>query len=1163
MNNVLSLTGGSNSGGWRNDEPLTADLIDKIDDGQQGNTKNQPTSIPSPFARIDLVLTAFKNITLGRINPNSEKLISKVFDLGELLFNYDSVKDKLEIAKWTIKNDDGWVATSRLQESSRKGNKRFGKVLQMFLEQDAKTYKFNDLKHIHIISYGGNVIGGTSPVTLFFTTPNEDYFNEINIKFGTHKLFDTERYYVPLFERDAEYQKVWYYLSKKYYTEFNNKFKPVAEYIEMSIKNLKEKNRKVYDTLFENGNLIIDEDYAKNNYIPLDTGKKNDIIDILGIPFYKKNSNLSKGKTLRQSQFIINSQKYKGDLTPMVLQRNFSKPYQYTDNANWIAGTNVPLYVNESWKNNERKLPGLTQNYPWLTVNDLLEPHIVKLNFPVNKNKFFLGKEEGIGDNEAYLPPLKKDFFEFFDIADLELNKVSYKIIKMPAGEIGVELGIPINGGNDKIIFEKIYSPIPVGTNNIDLSDETKNDGKNVGNTAYIVDVPFNVVIYPPMRSGTVNIAPDYSIQLVRETENSLVSDISLDFYNESLNQEVQTRMSDKNQSSKYRSNLNSGFFPTKYYKVTEEFDIISLQLQNNNISITAPILPKFTKYNGGADQYSVAFDFGTTNSHVEISINGLTPQALQIDSSQVVSLSVLSTKTYPLELYFSSLYEFVPERIGKSGEYSFPIRTVVSETSNIVHNAQDLELFSDFNIPFYFEKENKRKIDNLHTNLKWAQIGNNSYNHTKFFLEELVLLVRNKILMDGGNLSSTKIIWTFPSSMKRAQQNQLGRIWTTIIEKYFGKSILEPERGQLISVMESLAPFYHYKKIQPRLIGLRPVVSIDIGGGTTDTVIYHKGAPIALTSFRFAGNAIFGDGFLTEAADSNGFILRYKEHFEELLSKNRVGNLSGYNGEVNKTKNSENIISFWFSVEKHPAVKNRDLFSFNTRLANDEDMKIIFILFYTAIIYHIVKIMKDSEEQLELPGGFIFSGTGSKILQIITTEEKLLTEYSKIIIEKIYGKKYDKNSPLNVFSDTETPKEATCKGVLRMTEEDYQNKPKTLVYSGIGTNPFEPITYEQANSVDLMNMIVADVETFFKFFFELSKEFSFEDEFGVSPLAIKIAKEELPKSLLDYVSEAINMKSRGLDDLDKNLEDTLFFYPIIGAINNLAYAISQRTSLK
>lgn len=1167
MNNILSLRAQSGGEGWTLASAFDIQAIDAIDDGQGGDTEQQPTSIPSPFARIELHRSAFRDLNNGKHYPNSERLVSKMLDLGELLFNYEDVKSKLKIDKWEIKGNEGptdWIATKQLQKSGSIGHKRLGKVLEMFLKQDASTYNFGVLPYLHIISYDNYVIGGTSPVTMFFSTPNEQYFDKIEIRFGTHKLFDKSRNYVPLYERDIEYQNIWYYL----YTtnKLTKHFKGLEEYVGNCIEYVKEHRREeVYDFLFgKNGKC--NETYIKENYSLLDAGSQNQGIDVLGVPFYKKKSVLGGKSIARASKFLISTSKYKGELIPMALQTKFSKPLSYIDTMLWPSSAEVPTYVAESWQKNERTLPTLTQKYPWLTTNDLLEPYLVKFNHGVNKQTFFFGTEEGIASSEAYLPPIRKDFFLFFNVKDLVEGRVIYKITNIGDGEIKVTIGIPINDNLDHIIFEREYLPIPQGLANYGLPKPALSL-----NQGYIVDVPFNTIIYPPIRSGNVHVNPNYSVQLTSE-KNTLIEDISLEFLKEDLDKPVVLKEFPSGLNFKYRSDPGSIFtVTTKYYRVVDEFDLIAVQLKNaeNKIDISACIIPKFIRYNGGTDAYVVAIDFGTTNSHIEIAVVDIavsedkeeqltTPRSLQIQDAQLLSIAELSKKVNPIDLYLSYLYEFIPDKIDK--EYAFPIRTVISEASRVEHKDQDLSLFADFNIPFYYEKETKRKPDKLHTNLKWAKTGEASYNHTYFFLEELILLIKNKLLLDGADLNKTKVIWTYPSSMSPPQQSRLTKIWKEIIAKHISRTSAEPSSGLLVAVKESIAPFYHYKRINPNLLsGRRPVVAIDIGGGTTDTVVYYRNIPEILTSFRFAGNAVFGDGLREEASQSNGFVLRYKQHFIDLLTKNKLGDLKSYNEDVIKTGNSENIVSFWFSIEKHPDVQNKNLFSFNNSLSDDGDMKIVFLLFYTAILYHIIKMMK--ERKYPMPNGLIFSGTGSKMLQIITDNDKLLRQFSKAVIEQIYEEDYDGTTQFSVFCDMETPKEATSKGMLSMKAKDFENDPANVIYTGLTARPFDVLTYQEANDDNLVNEIVAEVQAFYTFFFALSKKFGFESNFAVSPQAIKIAKEVLPYSLDEYLAEAINQKSIGLTDLDTELEDTLFFYPIMGALNNLAYELHSKTS--
>jgi hypothetical protein len=60
------------------------------------------------------------------------------------------------------------------------------------------------------ILYDFQIIGGTSPSTLFFTSANDLSFT--NIKFGNDTLFDADL--KPLYKRDPEYQKYIHHFFK-------------------------------------------------------------------------------------------------------------------------------------------------------------------------------------------------------------------------------------------------------------------------------------------------------------------------------------------------------------------------------------------------------------------------------------------------------------------------------------------------------------------------------------------------------------------------------------------------------------------------------------------------------------------------------------------------------------------------------------------------------------------------------------------------------------------------------------------------------------------------------------------------------------------------------------------------------------------------------------
>ena len=92
---------------WFASTPINESLINSINtDG--GDGKKLPTSIPSPFARIDLVRTAFNVVgESGQLDglerngvatgSDNHKLISDALDIGQILFNYDKYKKDLKL----------------------------------------------------------------------------------------------------------------------------------------------------------------------------------------------------------------------------------------------------------------------------------------------------------------------------------------------------------------------------------------------------------------------------------------------------------------------------------------------------------------------------------------------------------------------------------------------------------------------------------------------------------------------------------------------------------------------------------------------------------------------------------------------------------------------------------------------------------------------------------------------------------------------------------------------------------------------------------------------------------------------------------------------------------------------------------------------------------
>ncbi len=103
------------------------------------------------------------------------------------------------------------------------------------------------------------------------------------------------------------------------------------------------------------------------------------------------------------------------------------------------------------------------------------------------------------------------------------------------------------------------------------------------------------------------------------------------------------------------------------------------------------------------------------------------------------------------------------------------------------------------------------------------------------------------------------------------------------------------------------------------------------------------------------------------------------------------------------------------------------------------------------------------------------------------------------------------------------------------------------------------PNTSKSYNQIDsrIENDVIEEYNNFVDWFFSLNKELSFKNNFGINQTHLEAYKECLKENALDNLKIALQEKKKELKgDLDENIEETLFFYPLIGGINHLAYNI-------
>ena len=488
-----------------------------------------------------------------------------------------------------------------------------------------------------------------------------------------------------------------------------------------------------------------------------------------------------------------------------------------------------------------------------------------------------------------------------------------------------------------------------------------------------------------------------------------------------------------------------------------------------------------------------------------------------------------------------------MPRAIGPDHQaYAFPIRTALGVSKNY-DDKRPAAVMGDVNVAHGYERVDLMGISNIKTDLKW---GVKQDVYLKAYIECIVLAIRAKVLVEGGDLARCKIKWFYPTSMSRNQFNVLEKVWNEQFDKYFNK---ENRQKNLSHMSEAEAPYYYFSN---REGAATRSVSIDIGGGTTDVVMTLGGKPVLLTSFRMAGNSLWGDGVLEGASHLNGYVQRYHQHFLDVLQANNLDSAREGLIKVAERQRSEDIISYYFSLKK--VAPNNPQLDFAELLAEEEVLKYTVILFYGAIFYHIALLMKASD--LPLPLSITFSGNGSRSLDILTSSNYTLADFARRIFERVYNKGYESKEKLLVIRDG-APKESTCKGGVMgkegLTPDEVSNICKVLR----GTDTTTIVSGNMAGDVmSLFPAVQKQIEEFLGQILGFRAKW-FSDSFGASAsdATLNSIEQIFKSNLREKFEKAISRRQEEAgSDTDFEINDSLFFLPFAASLFELAKELNN-----
>ncbi|MCC8152777.1 MAG: hypothetical protein LIP01_00295 [Tannerellaceae bacterium] len=127
-------------------------------------------SIPMPFARVKVVEQAFRIVAKEGVRAGNvfKRLVSDCLDIFEILYNYETYKEQIEIIHCTLDS-----------LNFKKVNKINNKQESLFASAIKKYSQYNDM---YFIVYNAPqqkiVLAATCPETLFFTTSRLDRSNK-------------------------------------------------------------------------------------------------------------------------------------------------------------------------------------------------------------------------------------------------------------------------------------------------------------------------------------------------------------------------------------------------------------------------------------------------------------------------------------------------------------------------------------------------------------------------------------------------------------------------------------------------------------------------------------------------------------------------------------------------------------------------------------------------------------------------------------------------------------------------------------------------------------------------------------------------------------------------------------------------------------------------
>ena len=419
------------------------------------------------------------------------------------------------------------------------------------------------------------------------------------------------------------------------------------------------------------------------------------------------------------------------------------------------------------------------------------------------------------------------------------------------------------------------------------------------------------------------------------------------------------------------------------------------------------------------SNQWSVGIDFGTTNSCVYYKENKENPKEL-IFKNRINTPYDPGTDEEEIEEVMQAHKEFVPSR-----EVTVPFMTILRERSYKETSVENLPFRSNF---IYYVDQVLYAIQDLPDdkrplkfNLKWDE-AEQSRTKVQYFISQAVLQAAVEAAANGVKRENLTFNFSYPEAYSHDHLRAFRRITRRAVNVGLGDEKYKTQEKTGFET-ESISSALYFAKGQ-EIPFTENVVTIDIGGGTSDLSIWQDTKLLWRNSFRLAGKDV-----LINHLTNNLTLIKEISGNDELL-------LESYQTlqsiRTNKTKLANGIELLVNSPQFGEAFKNR--FDIVSGKEKGKELKDLTELALSGILYYVSQVINHLVENGEFKTGsgkskslrICLGGKASTLYKIVFEDSDDQEGLSKMI-EKVTGGIF--TSIGIVFTDT--PKHEVSYGLL------------------------------------------------------------------------------------------------------------------------------------